>query len=242
MKVKIIGITSASQRLIPLLEKYDCEIVDCEPELIITYGGDGALLGAERKYPYIPKFPLRADALCPEHSIESQLKDFFTDQLKADELIKLSGTVNGQTLLGINDIFIHNQDPVSAVRYRIWIDDKLYAKEIVGDGVGISTVHGSTAYYRSITHSVFRIGIGLAFCNSTEVVNHLVLPEDAVIRVRIIRGPAIMVADNSPKKIELNEADEIVMRKDHSTAQICGLSNFMCPHCRSLRHPSKNPF
>ena len=173
MKVKIIGISDAVNQLRPRLEQYDCKVVDCSPELIITYGGDGALLGAERDYPNIPKLPLRATALCPEHSIESQLEDFFANRLKTSELIKLCGTAQGQPLLGINDIFIHNQDPVSAVRYRIWIDDELYAKEIVGDGVGIATVHGSTAYYRSITHSIFRIGIGLAFCNSTEVVNHL---------------------------------------------------------------------
>ena len=240
MKIKIIG--SAGSQLLPLLKPYNCEIVDSNPELIITYGGDGALLGAERDYPHLLKLPLRSAALCPEHSIESQFKDFFTRHPKPTELIKLCGIAHGQSLIAVNDIFIHNQDPVSAVRYRIWIDDKLYAKEIVGDGVGIATVHGSTAYYRSITHSVFRIGLGLAFCNSTEVVNHLVLPETSVIRVKIIRGPAIMVADNSPERIELNESDEIIMRKDSSTALICGLDNFMCPHCRTLRHPSKNPF
>jgi NAD kinase len=240
MRIKIIG--SAGSQLMPLLEKYDCKIVDSKPELIITYGGDGALLGAEREYPDIPKLPLRSTALCPEHPIESQLENFFTNQPAPTELIKLVGTAHEQSLRAVNDIFIHNLDPVSAVRYRIWIDDKLYAREIVGDGVGIATVHGSTAYYRSITHSVFRIGIGLAFCNSTEVVNHLVLPETSVIRVKIIRGPATMVADNSPTRIELNEEDEVIMRKDNSTALVCGLDNFMCPRCRTLRHPSKNPF
>jgi NAD+ kinase len=240
MKIKIIG--RDGSLLLPLLESYNCEIVDVNPELIITYGGDGALLGAERDYPHILKLPLRSSALCPEHSIKCQLEAFFTQQSNPTELIKLRGTTHGKSLIAVNDIFIHNQDPVSAVRYRIWIDDKLYAKEIVGDGVGIATVHGSTAYYRSITHSIFRIGMGLAFCNSTEVVNHLVLPETSVIKVKIIRGPAIIVADNAPERIELNEADEIIMCKDNSTALVYGLANFMCPHCRSLRHPSKNPF
>lgn len=240
MKIKVVG--RAIKPLLQLLEKYKLTLVEHDPELIITYGGDGALLGSEWNYPNIAKFPLRASSLCPEHDLEFQLEQFIAGKLPKTELIKLRGSAHEQSLLAVNDIFIHNLDPVSAVRYRVWIDDKLYANEIVGDGVGTATVHGSTAYYRSITHSVFRLGLGLAFSNSTEVVNHMVLPESAVIRVKIIRGPAIMVADNAPKRVELHDDDEVVMHKDPTIATIYGLDNFMCPKCRNRRHPNKNPF
>ena len=52
--------------------------------------------------------------------------------------------------------------------------------------------------YQSITHSIFRVGIGLAFSNSTEEVSHLVLSESSVIEIEVVRGPGILIADNSP--------------------------------------------
>lgn len=229
-----------------LLEAENFEIVkDGSPELVVAYGGDGALLGAERKYPGIPKLPIRDSRTaphCKKHSPEKQIASFLDGSISKSELIKVSGCCNDCKLLAINDIFIHNLDPVSAVRYRVWINDELYANEIVGDGVGIATVHGSTAYYRSITHSIFRIGIGLAFSNSTEVVNHLVLPEDSIIRIKITRGPAMLVADNAPERLELTENDEIILQKAQEKAVVYGLADFMCQKCRLLRHPTKYPF
>ena len=126
------------------------------------------------------------------------------------------------------------------MRYKVWIDGELYGREIVGDGVGLSTVHGSTAYYRSITHSIFRTGIGLAFSNSTEVVNHLVLPETSIVRVRILRGPCEVVADNSPEKIQVTAGDEIELKLSTEKTPILGLENFMCPVCQELRHHLRN--
>lgn len=208
-------------------------------DLIITHGGDGAMLGAERLYPGCLKFPIRDAAtapLCPAHGLSMQLELLKSDSLKKTMLPKICGSVNGRCMKAINDVFIHNRDYVSAMRYNVWIDGELYGKEIVGDGVGLSTVHGATAYYRSITHSIFRTGIGLAFSNSTELVNHLVLPETSVVRVQVLRGPCEMVADNSPEKIELQEGDEAILGLCEDSTPILGLDIFMCPECRARRH------
>ena len=219
----------------------DLKLCSESPDLVITHGGDGALLGAERCYPGIPKLPVR-DAetapLCPEHSsISKLLADMLAGKLRKTQLMKITGCdKQGNSVSGINDVFIHNLDRTGALRYQVAIDNELYADEIIGDGVGVATVHGSTAYYRSITHSIFKIGIGLAFSNSTEVTNHLVLPEDTDISIKIIRGPAIMVADNGSDQIQLKEGDTVNIRKADTAAYIYGLSWFMCPVCRKLRH------
>lgn len=210
-----------------------------DADLIISHGGDGAMLGAEREYPFRLKFPLRDSQtapLCRHHSLEKQIELLRAGKLRTTLLPKLSGSAGGRTLSGINDVFIHNSNFVSAMRYKVHINGELYGSEIVGDGVGVSTVHGSTAYYRSITHSIFRTGIGLAFSNSTELVNHLVLPEDSEIRVQILRGPCEMVADNSPERIELNAGDEGVIHLGPGKTPVLGLDIFMCPECRALRH------
>jgi NAD+ kinase len=227
---------------LPALERAGFEVVGSNPDLVITRGGDGALLGAERAYPLALKFPIldtRRAPLCPEHSLEKQLEALAAGNLKTFELMKLEGRGGGKKLQGMNDVFIHNVRRVAAIRYRVWIDGELYAPEVVGDGAGVATVHGSTAYYRSITHSVFRTGIGLAFSNSTEVTNHLVLPEDSVIRIKILRGPALMVADNDPDSAPLGEGDEAEIRASSDKARILGLDIFMCKQCRALRHSRK---
>ena len=226
----------------PLLEKKGIELVPettKNPDIIITYGGDGSLLGMERMYPGIPKLPIRdarTSPLCPKHSHERIIDDLINGKLKKFELMKLQGKTAQNSILGINDIFIHNSNKVSAIRYRVWIDDKLYLNEVASDCVGIATAHGSTAYYRSITRCIFRAGIGLAFSNSREHVDHIVLPEDSVIKIQLLRGPAFIVTDNDPKTVNFNTDDILTVSKSPAKAKIYGLETFMCRECRKLRH------
>lgn len=223
------------------LRERGAELVDSadSADLIVAHGGDGALLNAEREYPHRLKYPVR-DAetapLCPEHSLEKQLDALFACRLRLTSLPKLCGIVNDRMLKGVNDIYVHNINHACAMRYNVFIDSELYGAGVVGDGVGVSTVHGSTAYYRSITHSTFRTGIGLAFSNSTELVNHLVLPESSIVRVQILRGPCEMVADNSPERIEMADGDECGISLSGETTPVLALDVFMCPECRRLRH------
>jgi len=231
--------------IIPYFQKHHFVCCSDNPDMVVTHGGDGTLLGAERQYPGVPKFPIRdqrSAKLCDEHHYENQIKLFLEDQLQKTTLMKLKTDFKGQELIGMNDIFLHNADRGSAIRYRVLIDDELYADDVVADGVGVSTVHGSTAYYRSITHSTFRVGIGLAFSNTTEVTNHIVLPEDSEIKIQVTRGPGILMADNNPDRISINEGDEFVIKKTDETAVICGLEQFMCPACRTLRYSRRHQF
>ena len=227
--------------ILPFIQKNALTIVEEDPDLVITHGGDGALLGAEREFPGIPKFPIRDERtapLCEEHrGYDNMIKLLLGGKLKKTELIKIEGKAKGKSLFAVNDVFVHNSDPVSAIRYKVWIDGRQYGEEIVGDGVGVATVHGSTAYYRSITHSIFKTGIGLAFSNSTELINHLVLPENSHIRLQITRGPAVLVADNNPEKIDLSKDDIVEIAKTDQKMVIYGHEIFMCPKCRKLRHP-----
>ena len=237
MKIKLLGKNLGDIR--PLLNELGFEEVESGFELIVTHGGDGALLGAEREFPGVPKLPLRdaATALpCPEHDARTRLEKFLREKPEPTRLPKLAGSCGGKTLYGINDVFLHRGLPTSALRYLVAIDGSSYGGEIVGDGVGLSSVHGSTAYYRSITHSIFRVGVGLSFSNSTEEIDHMVLAADAVVKIRVVRGPGILVADNTPDGIPVREGDEVTMRQTEKCALVYDLAGFMCPACRALRH------
>ena len=245
MKISVIG-----KKCPHLKEMFRAEHIELYPpeeaDLIVVYGGDGSLLGAERMYPGIPKYPIRDSEtapLCPQHSLEQQFPLFLENKMERSFLPKLMATVDGsEKMYAINDIFVHNKIRTSALRYKVWIDGVLYAREIVGDGLGVATVHGATAYYRSITRSVFRVGIGLAFSNSTELVNHLVLPEDSVINIKIIRGPGELTADNSPEMPIVKDGSECEIRMSDLKAEMVGLDIFMCPECRRLRHQMRREF
>lgn len=244
MKIALYG--KKSEALEKLLSDRGIRIVRPEEDanaLILCYGGDGAMLGAELRYPGRLKMPVRdceTAPHCPKHSLEWQLDAMLSGSLKQTRLMKLVGILGDRKRYAVNDIFIHNTNNVSALRYQVKIDDDIYAREVVGDGVGVSTVHGSTAYYRSITHGSFRVGIGIAFSNSTELLNHLVLQEDSVIKVRILRGPSELVFDNSPEVTPLHEGDIVTIRKSDKTAQMLGLDVFMCSECRRIRRECRS--
>ena len=211
LNIKLIGKNLEDIR--PLLEARGFRLDGGTPELIVAHGGDGTMLQAEREYPGVPKFPIRDERTAPRcecHSYARQLDDLCSGRLRPTVLKKIAATVHGQNLVALNDVFVHNFDRGSALRYRVRIDGELYAHEIVGDGVGLATPHGSTAYYRSITHSIFRVGLGLAFSNSTEEVSHLVLGEDSVVEVEIVRGPGLVVADNDPRQLRVEDGDVIL--------------------------------
>jgi len=120
----------------------------------------------------------------------------------------------------MNDIVVHNSDPRHAIRYRYAVNGVQHPHEVIGDGVVAATPFGSSAYYRSITKSTFQKGIGLAFNNSTEPFDHMVLSDDGVINVNISRGSAIIFADNQPEKIQLKDGQSVEIKKSAESAKI----------------------
>jgi NAD+ kinase len=209
------------------VEESGLEPVTESPDVVLTYGGDGLLLHSEREWPGVPKLPLRNSRhgkKCEPHQIQVALARLISGDLHRREHIKLRGEAKERVQIGLNDVLVHNSRPTSSVRCRIWVDDREFGDEIVGDGVVVATPFGSTAYYRSITRGVFRSGIGLAFNNSTVPVDHMVLREESRIRVRITRGPAIVAADNHIDWIPLERGDEVEIRRDEGKAVILGLT------------------
>lgn len=191
-------------------------IVTENPELVVSYGGDGTLLKAEYKYPGIPKLYIkntRVGKLANQLSNDEVLEKFFRGQYTLEESFKLEAIVNGKKIIAANDLIIHNKDPRYAVRYHVEINKSHYIRDVIGDGVIVATPLGSRGYYRSITDSYFELGIGIAFNNSTEQADHIVLKTDVVIHVEIVRGPAMCYADNQDEEILLNEGDVVEVKK-----------------------------
>ncbi|MCB2153966.1 NAD(+)/NADH kinase [bacterium] len=233
MRVMLVG--QQSEEVENCIRDAKLEVVEnpADAEACICYGGDGTMLGAERDFPGLPKVPIRKprpDTGDPEalrlRNCEV-LRRVATRQVQITRLPKLEARAHGHCLLALNDIFVHNANVTSAVRFTVEIDETYHFGEIVGDGLIVATPFGSSAYYRSITNSVIHVGIGLAFNNSTEPINHLVLTPDSRIVVCITRGPALLGADNDPQQIELQEGDEVEILQGSATATIWEIENLL---------------
>jgi NAD+ kinase len=223
MKVAIFGKKAGGIR--KTLERKGVKIVTKNPDFVVSYGGDGTFLQSEEKYPSIPKVILKNSRICKLFQGKSNadvLDKFIKGKYKIKDLIKLQGIKGNKSITALNDIVVHNADPRHAIRYSLKINGKkIHDKEVIGDGVVVATPKlGATGYYRSITDSFFNVGIGLAFNNSTEAFDHMVLEEDTKIKLKITRGPARVYADNSEEFIELKEGEEVQIQKSSQKAQI----------------------
>lgn len=208
------------------------EIVTANPDVIVSYGGDGTLLSSERKYPGIPKLPIRDSSAykkCPDHQEETLLKNLLEKKLQIKEYGKLETTIFYQTFTALNDFVIRNFSPIHTIRFRISpFQDKLF----IGDGTVISTPFGSTGYFKSITGQTFDKGWGLAFNNTTEKIPPLFLNDEDTVAFKLVRGKATLSFDNNPDIFNVDEESELQFKLSGKNAKIYAAESLRCPNCQ----------
>jgi hypothetical protein len=245
IKVGLFGKNSDSIR--HLIAEYGLELVEDHPDVLISYGGDGTLLSAERKYPSIPKLPIRDSKVCkkcPLHTTEhllqklseSKINKFVAGAIKLEDYPKLEAKFNGEDISAFNDLVIRNSIPIHALRFRFSLNGKLIPPElIIGDGVVFTTVFGSTGYYKSITRQTIDQGFAAAFNNTTEIIEPLKFGKEDKIKVEIVRGPGTLSSDNNSKLFALKEGDVIHILSSSHSARIYVEKTLRCGDCVILR-------
>lgn len=237
MKVALFGKNSDTIR--HLIPEYGLELTDDQPEVIISYGGDGTLLSAERKYPGIPKLPIRDSKVCkkcPLHTTEHLLKELTEGIIKLENYPKLEAKFGNEGFLAINDLVVRNSTPMHALRFRVSKNGKLVRPEvIIGDGVVFTTVFGSSGYYQSITRKTIDDGFAAAFSNTTFPVEPVRFQKGDSIKVEIVRGPGSLSSDNNPKLYTLKEGDIVTISPSMHDAKIYVEKTLRCSDCVVLR-------
>lgn len=231
MKTILFG--AEAETLRPLVERNPALTLDsASPDVIVCYGGDGTLLSAELRWPGVPKVPIRNSRRgnrCIPHPPGAVIERMAAGTLARTEFLKIECLVQfkdanrpPRVLTSMNEFNVHMGHINAAVRFKLWLDTDPYldGREILGDGLVVSTPFGSTAYFTQITRGIFHAGLGIAFKNTTELTSHLVVPESVVVRVLITRGPAVLAFDNSPEYIDLGEGDILEVRKHGHCATI----------------------
>jgi NAD+ kinase len=202
-------------------------LVEHDPEVVVTFGGDGTLLAAERLWPGVPKVPIRNSrrgVRCIDEPPERVIGELAKGALVRREYLKIACDVafaanrrEPERIYAINEFGVHMGRVNSSVRFRIWFDGRPYEVgqdgEIIGDGLVVCTPFGSTAYFNQITRCEFWEGIGVAFMYTNEHTNHIILPEATELRAEITRGPAVLAHDSAPDYIDLSEGDALTVRR-----------------------------
>ncbi len=208
-------------------EKHGFVFVEKSPDFVISYGGDGMFLISERLFPGVPKVLLRDSKICNKcHNLptEDVLKLLAEGKFRIEESTKLTAELKKTSEVlkyeCANDFVLRNKWPIHAIRFEVEINGKKLGDEFIGDGIVVSTSFGSGGYHHSITRKTFTKGIGLAFNNLTKETPHLVVEENSEIKIKLMRGDFMFVADNNPKIFEPEEGTEIIIKKSSSPAKL----------------------
>jgi len=225
MKVLLYGrFGKHPQELGPLVAQFGFEIVDSDPEVVITYGGDGTFLGAERDWPQIPKLLLRDSdhcRLCSTLSNEELLSGLKNGSLQSNLMNKLEVKIHNRVLLAANDVVLRNSLVNSALRFKFTAGlENHLQEEFIGDGIVIATPLGSTGYYYSITRKTFTQGLGLAFNNIHNIDVDPIVTDAMSLTILVVRGPGQLSVDNNPEMLTLSDGDEIIINKSSKMATL----------------------
>lgn len=196
-----------------------------KPEVVISIGGDGTFLAAERKFPGIPKILYRQSTICNkcgDSNIHTILKHLKQRRFSIQKINKLEATIGKKKLLAINDIIIRNKHIQQALRFTI-TTSTTNNKEIVGDGLVIATPYGSTAYFHAITKTSFSKGIGVAFNNPIINIPPIITTQATPIKITIIREEALIAADNDPTTLTIKPQQTITIKAIKQQAKIIHL-------------------
>ncbi len=238
MKVKIFG--KNSENIYKLVKKFALpavrqgfEIVTNNPDVIISFGGDGTLLSSEREYPGIPKLPIRNSRFCNKclnHKDEVLLESLRAGKLTLRQYSKLETKISGKKLVALNDFVIRNQKPIHTIRFKI-ADGEL----LIGDGIVISTPFGSSGYFKSITQKTFNNGFGLAFNNTTRNLKPQFFGRDDKLIFHLVRGKAGLSFDNNPNVYPVPEGSEVIFNLSDQITKIYELESLRCNDCQVTR-------
>ncbi|MCF7846286.1 MAG: NAD(+)/NADH kinase [Candidatus Peribacteraceae bacterium] len=197
-------------------------------DLILVFGGDGALLGAARDYfGAIGKFAgIRLDGtlgflteFAPEN-LEQLLRQFFSGKFESSPRILLTAEIHRKgkivhTFRALNE-FVLNQNRVARL---IALDFDFDSKRIAtfhADGAIIATPTGSTAYSLSAGGPILDPNLEAVILTPINphllAARPLVLPANGKIHAKIDQANLMLTADGQKNSL-LKTGDEIIFRK-----------------------------
>jgi len=224
MKVAVVG---HERKLIEdKLPEFNLELDKENPDVVISFGGDGTALYGERVYPGIPRIMIKHSkgcVKCKEHDFSKVLNALREKRYQIKDEIKVEVIINNdpkKKLIGLNEVGIHHKIPTKAIRLKIKVNGKIIEDEQISDGLIVATPYGSTAYFYSICRKKFSKGLGIAFKNPKSGKISTIVDDNSIIETEVLRGFGLVAADNDEKMFEVTAGDRILIKKAKEKARI----------------------
>ena len=224
MKVVVVG--KARKLIEDKLSEFGLELDERNPDVVISFGGDGTALYGERIYPGIPRVMIKhskACVKCKEHDFSKVLNTLREKRYQIKDEIKVEVIINNdpkKKLIGLNEVGIHHKIPTKAIRLKIKVNGKIIEDEQISDGFIVATPYGSTAYFYSICRKKFSKGLGIAFKNPKNGRKGMIVDDNSIIEAEVLRGIGLVAADNNEKVFEVTAGDRILIKKAEEKARI----------------------
>ena len=205
------------------MEDYGFSYAWFKPEFVVCLGGHGTFFYAEYKYKGVPKLWIRDEdivELFKQDKLRKFLEVLMMKKYNIKRLYKVEAEFKGGIIKGVNDIVIKGSDQRCCIRFRVKVGNKKVGDELVGDGVVISTVFGSSGYYKTVTKKRFKKGLGVGFINLVFDRKGLSFNDKFMVEFDLIRGEALVSADNCPKMFKVDEGYKVLIRKSKDYASL----------------------
>lgn len=217
-------------------------------DLIIVLGGDGTMLGVSRnvaKYG-IPIAGINLGTLGFLTSIaftdvEKDLGEIIHGQYNYEYRMLIEGTVYRHKELiysgnMLNDLVIRRGNMGSMLSLQFSVNDKIAFNQ-KSDGIIFATPTGSTAYALSaggsILHPEMQAISLIPICPQTISNRPIILPNDVIIKTKILQGSEIAFHMDGQDYVELTEGDEVMVRSSIYQANFIHTKKYN--YCDSLR-------
>ena len=209
--------------------------------LNLVIGGDGTFLNAVHlsKFSSIPFIGINTGHLGFYQEIEVDMLEEFVDclvkgQYQTEELTVLESRINNKSINAINEVLVKSKKN-QIIRLKVFIDGN-FIESYSGDGLIISTPHGSTAYNLSANGAILHQSLnGFQLTPIAPVYSNLnkalkcpiVLPNDANIEISVSRRDnyhTIFIFDGrefytKDYKIKIgvspNKINKLILNKNH---------------------------
>lgn len=193
---------STYQKTKKILHKYGYKITpyyEDDAALNLVLGGDGAFINAvhQSKFSQIPFVGINTGHLgfyqeIEPDNIEDFIRNFSNGNYHLEILSVLETKFKNKTFDSINELVIKSNKS-QMIRLKVYIDG-IFIESFAGDGLIISTPHGSTAYSLSAGGAILHQSLnGFQLTPISPVYSNLnntlrapiVLPQDATIEISI---------------------------------------------------------
>nr|WP_072537459.1 NAD(+)/NADH kinase [Anaerococcus mediterraneensis] len=232
-----------------LLEKYNYQVSTTYKEdaiLNLVIGGDGTFLNAVHisDFSPIPFIGINTGHLgfyqeVEVDKIEEFIKAFTKQDYSIEQLTVLESKVNKKTLEAINEVVIKSNKN-QLVRLKVFIDGN-FIESFSGDGLIVSTPHGSTAYNLSSNGAILHQSLnGFQLTPIAPVYSNMnrslkcpvVLPNDANIEISVSKRDnyhTVFIFDGSEYytkdyRIKIGVSDKkinkLILNKNHYWSNI----------------------